>query len=106
MRKTAIRKRFCVGFCVGFLHTTQTFTPQKCKEKPVSRHKNLNTGLEVRKNYLLLNWGARRAAFRPYFWKAKSEKVLVSRAFLTSLFKLAHQLAHLKNARFCDFSEL
>ena len=26
MRKTAIRKRFCVGFYVGFLYTTQTFS--------------------------------------------------------------------------------
>ena len=41
----------------------------------------------------LENWGARRAAFRPYFWKAKSEKALVLRAFSDRLFQLAHRLA-------------
>ena len=92
MRKTVIWKRFCVGFNVGFSRALQTFTPQKCKEKPVSRHKSLNTGLEVRKNYLLLNWGARRAALRPYSFNQESEKSESHKDFLECLSNLTHNL--------------
>ena len=48
-----------------------------------------------KRNYLLLNWGARRAALRPYWWECGAQKLLICKGFRILPEKLSRRLSHI-----------